>query len=73
MSKRNIAYVIGLNPENKSKVFAYSNNLCNAVVFSTREKARESKRIFGGLGVEIIWQVALDCSGRPVSIIKKVR
>ena len=73
MSKRNIGYVIELNPKDRRSVFVYSNNLRGAFVFSTRESAREDKRRSGGLAIEIIWQVALSLDGEPIHIIKKVR
>lgn len=73
MGKRHIGYVIELYYKSRIYAYAYSNRLHNADVFPTREKARESKHIFDGLGTEIIWQVALDCGGRPAAIIKKVR
>lgn len=73
MDKKRIGYVIELWLKNRSWVFAYSDSLCGAAVFSTREKARESKRLFHGLTKEKIWQVALDCGGNPATIIKKVR
>lgn len=73
MSKKHIGYVIVLNPKNRQTVFAYSDVLCEANVFSTREEARENKHMFNGLAKEKIWQVALDCDGRPANIIKKVR
>ena len=72
MSKRNIGYVIKLLPGGIYD-YAYSNILQRAAVFPTREKAREDKCRYGGSNKETIWRVALDCSGRPVSIIKKMR
>ena len=77
MSKRrNIGYIIELNPEGRIDTCAFSNLLCDlydADVFSTREKAREDKRRFDGNHVGIIYQAELDDDGRPVRIIKKVR
>lgn len=73
MNKRNIGYVIELDRKNRFFTYAYSAVLCDAVVFPTREEARNSRRRFGGLGRGIIHQVALGYNNRPVSIIKKVK
>lgn len=73
MNKRQIGYIIELNPELRKTIYAYTNDFRKAIVFSTREKARENKRAFSGLGSETIYQTALTRSGRPVRIIKKVR
>lgn len=73
MSKKRIGYIIELYYKYRTHTYVYSNDLCEANVFSTREKARENKRMFNGLTYEKTWQVVLDCNNKPVSIIKKVR
>lgn len=62
-----------MNPKDRATTYAYADDFRSAVVLSTRKKARKDKCDYGGLHLETIWQVALDCGGRPVSITKKVR
>ena len=69
---KNIGYVIKLS--GKPDCYAYGRTLHSARVFSTREAARENKRIYTKYGMlEEIWQVELTSTGKAKTRVRKVR